>query len=85
MIASRCTDKAPTIHPFGEINLKNGDFIRVVEGPLEGAEGYFVQIKRGQRKQLVITLGNLMTLNLIIGEEDLIEITKKNSEKAREQ
>ncbi len=69
-----CTDKNPTISPFGEINLKNGDHIRVIDGPLEGTEGYFVQIKRGQRKQLVLTLANLMTLSLAIEKEDLIEI-----------
>lgn len=74
MIASKCTDKNPTIHPFGEISLKNGDYIRVIEGPLEGVEGYFGQLKRGQRKQLVLTLANLMTLNISISEEDLIEI-----------
>lgn len=85
MIASKCTDKNPTIQPFGEINLKNGDRIRVVEGPLEGAEGFFVQIKRGQKKQLVLTLANLITLNLTIGEEDLVEIIMRHSEKAREQ
>lgn len=84
MIASKCTDKSPTIQPFGEINLKNGDHIRVIEGPLEGAEGYFVQIKRGQRKQLVLTLANLMTLNLTVGEEDLIEIIAKNKDAQRQ-
>lgn len=85
MIASKCTDKNPTIHPFGEINLRNGDQIRVVEGPLQGAEGYFVQIKRGQRKQLVLTLANLMTLNLTVGEEDLIEIIAKNKDAQRQE
>lgn len=84
MIASKCIDKSPAIHPFGEIDLRNGDKIRVIEGPLEGAEGYFVQIKRGQRKQLVLTLANLMTLNLTVGEEDLIEIIAKKDETQRE-
>lgn len=76
-----CTDKSPTISPFGEINLKSGDHIRVIDGPLEGAEGYFVQIKRGQRKQLVLTLANLMTLSIPIGDEDLIETIKEDKDK----
>ncbi len=73
-------DHHPTIHPFGEINFKKGDYIRVVDGPLKDIEGHFVQIKRGQRKQLVITLANLITVNLSIGKDDLIEIVDKNTE-----
>jgi len=74
MKAINCIDNNPTILPFGEINFKKGDYIRVVDGPLEGMEGYFVQLRRGQRKQLVIALSNLMTVNLAVSKNDLIEI-----------
>lgn len=74
MRALECVDNNPTVRPFGEINFKKGDHIRVVDGQLEGIEGYFLQLRRGQRKQLVITLSNLMTVNLAIGKDDLIEI-----------
>lgn len=77
MRALRCVDNNPTVRPFGEINFKQGDYIRVVDGPLEGAEGYFLQLRRGQRKQLVIALANLMTVNLAIGKDDLIEIVEE--------
>lgn len=77
MRALRCVDNNPTVRPFGEINFKQGDYIRVVDGPLEGAEGYFLQLRRGQRKQLVIALANLMTVNLAIGKDDLIEVVEE--------
>lgn len=77
MRALRCVDNNPTVRPFGEINFKQGDYIRVVDGPLEGAEGYFLQLRRGQRKQLVIALANLMTVNIAIGKDDLIEIVEE--------
>ncbi len=78
MRALSCVDNNPTVRPFGEINFKKGDYIHVVDGPLEGIEGYFIQLRRGQRKQLVITLSNLMTVNLAIGKDDLIEILPEN-------
>lgn len=79
MRALSCIDNNPTVRPFGEINFKKGDYIRVADGPLEGIEGYFVQLRRGQRKQLVITLSNLMTVNLAVGKDDLIEILPKDA------
>lgn len=72
--ALECVDNNPTIRMFGEINFKKGDYIRVIDGPLKGAEGYFVQLRRGQKKQLVIALANLMTVNLAVAKDDLIEV-----------
>ena len=80
MKALSCVDNNPTVRPFGEINFKKGDYIRVVDGPAQGIEGYFVQIKRGQKKQLVIALSNLITVNLALGKDDLIDIVERNDE-----
>ena len=80
MKALSCVDNNPTVRPFGEINFKKGDYIRVVDGPAQGIEGYFVQIKRGQKKQLVIALSNLITVNLALGKDDLIDIVEREEE-----
>ncbi len=71
--ASFMLDRSPEIKCFGEINLRKGDHVRVVQGPLEGVDGYLVQIRRGQKKQLVLSLSNMITVNLAIDEQDLIE------------
>lgn len=70
--ASYMHDRSPEIKYFGEIKFKLGDRIRIVDGALEGAEGYLVQIKRGQKKQLLFILSNMITVNLPIDENDLI-------------
>lgn len=75
--ASYMHDRAPEIRRFGEIDLKKGDRVRVIDGPLESAEGFYVQVKRGQKKQLVFVLENAITVNLSVREEDLLEILKK--------
>lgn len=67
-------DRKPEIRPFGEIDFKKGQKIRIISGPLEGTEGYLAQIKRGQRKKLVITLSNLITIDATFTDEDLFEI-----------
>lgn len=71
--ASYMYDRSPEIKYFGEVKFKPGDRIRVVDGSFIGAEGYLVQIRRGQKKQLLFTLSNMITVNLSIDEQDLIE------------
>ena len=74
MKASQCFDRNPEIKPFGEIALKAGDHVRVIDGPFAGCDGWLVQIRRGQRKRLVLTLANLMTVSIALQPEDLVEV-----------
>ncbi len=73
MKATHMYDRNPEVKYFGEIQFKKGDMIKIIDGPLEGAVGHLVQIKRGQKKQLVLELSNMITVNLAIDNHDLIE------------
>lgn len=57
----------------GEINLKNGDRIRIHGGILDEVEGTLVRINGKRKKSLVITLDGLMSVAVNVAPE-FIEI-----------
>lgn len=67
-------DRRPHVHPCGEASLRKGLRVRVLSGPLAGLEGDYLQLKRGQKKRLVLTLADLVVVDLVLAPEDLIEI-----------
>ncbi len=73
ILASTAIDRLPQVQPYGEITLREGDKVRIMTGPFEGVEGYYTQPRRGMKKRLVITLANLLTINVSIEPDDLIQ------------
>jgi len=74
MKAVTAYDRSPRIQPCGRVPFRKGLRIRVVNGPLKGIEGDYVQLKRGQKKRLVLTLADWVVVDLVLAPEDLIEI-----------
>ncbi|MBO5780380.1 MAG: hypothetical protein J6R27_04690 [Muribaculaceae bacterium] len=73
MLALKELDRKPMIHAYNDLNLSAGQYVRILSGQFEGVEGYCLQLVRGQRKRLVLTLGNLISVSLILNPDDLIE------------
>lgn len=71
--AATAVDRLPQVQPYGEIILREGDLVKILSGPFEGVEGYYTQPRRGMKKRLVLTLANLLTVNIAIEPDDLIE------------
>ncbi len=74
MRAVSAYDRRPHVQPCGEVSLRRGLRIRVLSGPLAGLEGDYLQLKRGQKRRLVLTLADLLVVDLALSPEDLIEI-----------
>lgn len=72
--AANAYDRHPRIQPFESASLRHGMRIRIVDGPLQGMEGDYIQLKRGEKRRLVLTLADVVTVNLELSAEDLIEI-----------
>lgn len=81
ILASRAYDRMPEIQPYGKLTFREGQRIRILSGIFEGVEGYYMQPRRGMKKQLVLNLSNLLTVNLRLSPSDLIEIFPANSVK----
>lgn len=73
MRAVTAYDRSPHIQPCGNTVLRKGVRIRITSGPLSGIEGVYLQLKRGQKKRLVLTLADLMIADIELSPEDLIE------------
>ena len=73
ILASTAIDRMPQVQPYGEISLREGDRVKIMTGPFEGVEGYYTQPRRGMKKRLVLTLANLLTINVSIEPDDLIQ------------
>lgn len=74
MRAVSAHDRCPHVQPCGEAPLRKGSRVRVLNGPLEGLEGDYLQLRRGQGKRLVLTLAGLFVVDLVLSPEDLIEM-----------
>lgn len=74
MRAVSAYDRCPHVHPCGAVTLRRGERVRVLSGPLEGVEGDYLQLRRGQKKRLVLTLADLLVVDLTLSPDDLIEI-----------
>ncbi len=73
ILASKAFDRMPEIQPYGKLTLNEGQRIKILSGIFEGVEGYYMQPRRGMKKQLVLNLSNLLTVNLRLSPSDLIE------------
>lgn len=69
-------DRSPEIVPFDSIVPCEGRRVRICSGDLEGVVGTYAQVKRGRRRQLVLSLQNYMTVIAGIRPDDLVEEIK---------
>ena len=58
-----------------EINFKPGSRIRIIGGPFDGAEGYFVKVQGKRNRRLVVKLDGLMAISAEV-EPDFVEVIK---------
>lgn len=57
--------------------LRKGLHVRVIGGPFDGYDGKFVQLYRGQRRQLVVVLNGVTAITARVSP-DFIEIVDEN-------
>lgn len=57
-----------------EINLKKGTPIRILGGPFDGVEGFFVKIKGCRSKRVVVFIQGIIAVAMTEVQPDLIEI-----------
>ncbi|MCF0190480.1 MAG: UpxY family transcription antiterminator [Marinilabiliaceae bacterium] len=62
-------DANPTVITLEEANLRKGDRIRIVGGNLDGVEGRFVQLTRGQKRKLIVVLDGIMAITAQVDAE----------------
>lgn len=67
------TSESSSVFMPDEIQLAEGQRIRMIGGALDGVEGYFVKRKRSRRKTLVVVLDGLFGISAEV-EPDMIEI-----------
>lgn len=72
-----CKEKAEglTFYTPDEVDLKKGQHIRILGGPLDGAEGYFVKVKGSRSKKFVVSVSGFITVAASVSV-DLIEVIK---------
>lgn len=72
-----CKEKTEELNFFlpGEVDLKKGQHIRILGGPLDGAEGYFVRVKGFRSKKFVVSVSGFITVAASVSI-DLIEVIK---------
>lgn len=59
-----------------EVNLQEGQAIRIIGGEFDGVEGYFVKIKGKRNKRVVVHLPGLVSVALTEISDGLIEVIK---------
>ena len=59
-----------------ELDLKAGSRIRVIGGPFDGAEGYFVKLKGKRNRRLVVKLDGVMAISAEV-TPDLVQVIKE--------
>lgn len=56
-----------------EVNLEKGTKIRVIGGPLDGIEGYFLRVKGSRNRKLIINIENFLSVATEVSA-DMIEV-----------
>lgn len=60
--------------------LRKGVRVRVIGGVFDGYDGMFVQLRRGQRRQLVVVLNGVTAITAKV-DPDFVEIVEENTRK----
>ena len=69
------TEESLTYFQPEEIEIKAGTRIRVIGGPFDGAEGFFVKIQGKRNRRLVVKLDGVMAISAEV-TPDLVEVVK---------
>lgn len=67
-------DRNPQVHRLEDMNLIAGTRIRILNGPFQGVEGTYIQLKRGARKEMVVKLSNFLTVSVKLTSDELVEV-----------
>lgn len=78
LIAARYSNSLP-IYPLENVNLEDGDYIRIAEGDFTGLEGYFFPKARTSKGNVVIQITQNMGTSLFDIPTKYIEILKFSS------
>lgn len=60
------------LHP-DEVNLEKGTRVRIIGGPLDGIEGYFLKVKGSRNRKLLIKIENFLSVAIEVSP-DMIEV-----------
>lgn len=58
-----------------EVNLRKGTHVRIIGGPLDGAEGHFIRVKGVRNRRFVVSITGLTAVSIEV-QPDLIEVLK---------
>lgn len=69
------TEESLTYYQSEEINFKPGARIRMIGGPFDGTEGYFVKVQGKRNRRLVVKLDGLMAISAEV-EPDFVQVVE---------
>ena len=75
ILVATAYDDNPTYLPANEVNLNKGDRVRIVGGYFDGYEGTYMQVKRGQKKRLVVCLDGILAVTAYV-DPDYVQLLK---------
>jgi len=64
-----------------ELNLREGERVRIIGGPFNNVEGVFMNT-RGKRKELIVEIPHIIAARTIIRDYDLIEVLPREDGEA---
>jgi len=80
MIVARAYDENPQYIPVNEPGLSEklhkGIHVRIIGGSFDGYDGMFVQLHRGQRRQLIVVLNGITAITAQI-DPDFVEVVEE--------
>lgn len=72
-VASICHEKMIYLKPE-EVNLKKGMPVRIIGGPFDGIEGFFMKVKGARTRRVVVLVHGIAAIATAEIETDLIEV-----------
>lgn len=74
-VATQMQEKIEYVNPE-EINIKQGTFVRIHGGEMDGVTGYFMRVKGRRNRQLVILLKGVVAITAEV-QPDLVEVIEE--------